>query len=78
MLFFDRALFPPHWRLEQRGHPALLIPVNAEGSDALFDAFAALPGLRTERMLQELQGAPHQAVVIWQKGAAVPAGITVH
>ena len=77
-LTLDRALVPAHWRLEQRGHPALLIPVNAEGSDALFDAFAALPGLRTERMLQELQGAPHQAVVIWQKGAAVPAGITVH
>ncbi len=77
-LSLDRALFPAHWRLEQLGQPALLIPVNAEGSDALFDAFAALPGLKTERMLQEMQGDPHQAVVIWQKPARAPVGVTLH
>ena len=77
-LTLDRQLFPAHWRLEQPGQPALLIPVNAAGSEALFDAFAALPGLKTERMLQELHATAHQAVVIWQKGSALPAGITVH
>nr|WP_216859451.1 hypothetical protein [Sulfitobacter aestuariivivens] len=77
-LSLDRSLFPAHWRLEQPGQPPVLIPVNAEGSDALFDAFASLPGLQTEHMLAELRATPHQAVVIWQKGAARPAGITVH
>ncbi len=77
-LTLDRQLFPAHWRLEQQGQPALLIPVNAAGADALFDAFATLPGLQTERMLQELHATPHQAVVIWQKSAMAPAGITLH
>ena len=77
-LSLDRALFPAHWRLEQLGQPAVLIPVNAAGSEALFDAFATLPGLKTERMLQELNATRHQAVVIWQKPARAPVGITLH
>jgi len=77
-LSLDRALFPAHWKLEQAGQPPLLIPVNAAGSEALFDAFATLSGLKTERMLAELNATPHQAVVIWQKPAKVPQGITLH
>ena len=77
-LSLDRQLFPAHWKLEQAGQPPLLIPVNAAGSEALFDAFATLSGLRTERMLQELHATRHQAVVIWQKPAKVPVGITLH
>lgn len=34
----------PHWRLKQTDGQALLIPHQAEGAAALYDAFAALPG----------------------------------
>lgn len=81
-LSLDRALFPAHWKLDQAGQAPLLIPVNAAGSEALFDAFATLPGLRTERMLQQMHAtqdqAPHQAIVIWQKPQVTPKGITLH
>ncbi|WP_415921825.1 hypothetical protein [Tateyamaria sp. SN6-1] len=68
-LTLDGTQHPAHWRLEQRGLPDVHIPVNADGADALFDAFASLPGLRTERMLSQLQAQPHSAVVIWQRRA---------
>ena len=68
-LTLDGTQHPAHWRLEQRGLPDVHIPVNADGSDALFDAFASLPGLRTERMLTQLQAQPHTAVVIWERRA---------
>lgn len=77
-LTLERAMFPAHWRLEQRGQPPLLIPVNAKGAEALFDAFATLPGLRTERMLQELHATRHQAVVIWQRGGLQVPKMLVH
>lgn len=67
-LSLERAMFPAHWRLDQPGQAPLLIPVNAAGSEALFDAFASLPGLKTERMLTELHATRHQAVVIWRRG----------
>lgn len=77
-LTLDGGMYPAHWRLVQRGHAPLLIPVNAAGSDALFDAFATLPGLKTERMLHTLNAKPHQAVVIWQRGPLRPAGAMLH
>lgn len=58
---------PVHWVLDQPGQPSLYIPINAAGADALFDAFAALPGIRTERMLAQMRQASAQAVVIWEK-----------
>lgn len=67
-LSLERSMFPAHWRLDQPGQSPLLIPVNAAGSEALFDAFATLPGLRTEHMLTELHATRHQAVVIWRRG----------
>ena len=60
---------PAHWRLEQPGLPDVMIPVDAEGADALFDAFASLPGLKTEHMLAQLKAAPDASVVIWQRAA---------
>ena len=68
-LTLDGTQHPAHWHLEQRGLPDLHIPVDADGADALFDAFATLPGLRTERMLAQLQAQPHVAVVIWERRA---------
>lgn len=69
-LVLDHTAQPAHWVLETNGHEPLQIPVNAEGSEALFDAFATLPGLKTERMLAELhRSGPHQ-VVIWERRPA--------
>ncbi|MEO0938980.1 MAG: hypothetical protein AAFY38_12575 [Pseudomonadota bacterium] len=74
----DRAQVPAHWQLDQKGMPSLLIPVNAAGSEALFDAFAALPGLRTERMLGELHAGAANAVVIWERHSLRPEGARLH
>ena len=41
--------------LVQPGQPPLQIPLTATGAEALFDAFATLPGIRTERMLREMR-----------------------
>lgn len=77
-LILDGNMFPAHWKLEQRGTATLLIPVNAAGSEALFDAFATLPGLRTERMLSTLKANRHQAVVIWERNTSRPEGALLH
>ena len=78
-LSLDRQMFPAHWRLEPRDDSApLLIPVNAAGSEALFDAFAALPGLRTERMLFELRKTRRDAVVIWERAPLRPPHVLLH
>ncbi len=61
------------WRLHQPGQAALVIPTNAEGAEALFDAFATLPGMRTGAMLHALNSraeAGDHPVVIWSSGAA--------
>jgi hypothetical protein len=66
-LALDPTARPAHWLLERAGAMPLCIPVNAEGAEALFDAFATLPGLRTERMLAELGGGASGPVVIWER-----------
>lgn len=77
-LTLEGAMFPAHWKLTQRDMPPLLIPVNAVGADALFDAFATLPGLRTEQMLKELNTTSHQTVVIWQSADMRPPNALLH
>ncbi|KIN70704.1 hypothetical protein Z945_3168 [Sulfitobacter noctilucae] len=78
-LTLDGRMFPAHWRLVQRGGDApLLIPVNAAGAEALFDAFATLPGLRTERMLTTLKADPQSAVVIWQRDPTQSSHALLH
>lgn len=42
-LVFDRG-GRPHWQLTQPPLPSVQIPLNTTGAEALFDAFAALPG----------------------------------
>ena len=64
--------------LSQSGAPDLHIPVNAEGAEALFDAFAALPGLRTEHMLAQMQRLPAFPTVIWQKAPPVTPAFRLH
>ena len=60
---------PPHWVLSQPGQADLYIPLNAEGAEALFDAFASLPGIKTEKMLAEMKRDHGQPVMIWQREA---------
>ncbi len=43
-----------YWHLRQTDGTALPIPVDATGSDALFDAFATLPGLDTGALVAAL------------------------
>lgn len=77
-LSLDKTVFPAHWRLHQPGQPEVLIPVNADGAEALFDAFATLPNLRTARMLQALQGQDKRLTVIWHREPSKNAQISVH
>lgn len=56
-LALDAGRRPPCWRLSQPGQPDLLIPLDAEGAEALFDVFAALPGIRTSKLVAEVQKA---------------------
>ncbi|WP_425043194.1 hypothetical protein [Primorskyibacter sp. S87] len=77
-LTLDPTGSPAHWVLEQPGHPPLMVPVNAEGADGLFDAFAILPGLRTERMLAELNGGAVHPVVIWERQSTRPSLARLH
>lgn len=56
----DRA-----WRLTGADGVPLDIPLNAKGAETLFDAFAALPGLDTGRMLVQMDQTHHTAVTIW-------------
>lgn len=46
----------------------LRIPLNAVGADALFDVFVRLDGIRTSRMLAQLNHRPEKQVVIWRAG----------
>ncbi len=66
-LELDPTMDPPHWCLTQIGAQTLYIPVDAEGADALFDAFSTLPGIKTESMLATMRGGAFHPVVIWQK-----------
>ena len=61
-----RSTITEHWRLSTAGGDALYIPSNAEGADALFDAFSALPGLKTERLVQARTQTDTRDIVIWQ------------
>ena len=78
LLRLDRRDTPPHWGLEQPGQPPLHIPLTAAGADQLFDAFATLPGLRTEHMLRQMQASGPQAVVIWQKPELRDSVVRLH
>ena len=46
------------WRLKQGDGQAILIPVDAAGAEALFDAFCALPGLSSADLLAALEPPP--------------------
>ena len=71
-LVIDRGARPAHWRIEQRGHPPLTIPVTARGADALFEVFVQLPGLTAQRLIAARRGPPQEQEV-WRRDDAAPA-----
>ena len=77
-LKLDPRARPAHWILSQPGQPELAIPLTAEGADALFDAFATLPGIRTEHMLAQMRRRSGQTVVIWQKPRTAASHLRLH
>lgn len=77
-LVLDPSARPAHWVLSQPGQPPLFIPVNATGAEALFDAFATLPGLKVERMLGQLKRTPPHPVVIWERHPMRPPHERLH
>ena len=66
-LSFDPTEFPPHWIIARETGPALHIPVNAEGSDALFDVFSSLPGLSPGRIASAARQQGTRPVVLWRR-----------
>lgn len=77
-LTLDPSGQPAHWVLSQPQAPDLHIPVTAEGAEALFDAFATLPGLRTEHMLTQMRRLPDHPTVIWQRHGPVTSSLRLH
>lgn len=69
-LTLDRNAKPAHWGLHQPGQPPLMIPVNAAGADALFDAFSTLPGLQTQKMLAGLSSTDTGILTVWASAQA--------
>lgn len=57
-----------HWRLKQADGQFLLIPASASGAEALFDAFAALPGIEMGRLAAALDGRA-DAQILWRRPA---------
>lgn len=74
----DGAVLPQHWILTTNTGETLQIPVNAEGVEALFDVFTALPGMRTERMLAELRAEASASKVLWQRRETAPQRRRLH
>lgn len=58
------------WLLRDMSGTHLMIPMNAEGSDALFDAFAAVRGLTASRVAEAARSRPETYTVIWARPAA--------
>lgn len=66
-LSLDPTEHPRHWVITHDGGPALHIPVNAEGADTLFDAFASLPGLSPGRVAATLKQDGTKPIVLWRR-----------
>jgi hypothetical protein len=55
----------PAWRLIGQDGTRLDVPVAAEGAQALYDIFAALPGIEMGRVLAALDAPVGQAQALW-------------
>jgi hypothetical protein len=65
-LSLDPTGRPMHWVLVPHRGEVLHIPVNAEGADVLFDLFSALPGIRTQQMLDLMAHPRGDPVTLWE------------
>jgi hypothetical protein len=54
------------WILSEPGQ-MLIVPVDAAGADALFDAFTTLPGLGGQHLLAARRGTRMGAQVLWRR-----------
>ncbi|RYH07287.1 hypothetical protein [Tropicimonas sp. IMCC6043] len=58
------------WRLRQADGQMLLVPMAAAGAAALYDHFAALPGMEAKALMSALQGAAPHGRRIWSRRIA--------
>lgn len=58
----------PVWRFTSPGE-VLVIPVNAEGTEALFEALSALPGVDMQAAIRASGGIPGAPVTVWRATA---------
>lgn len=61
------AMPVPHWVLSDVNGQVVEIPVNAEGAEDLYDAFATLPNINMQATVDVLSRTSTERVVIWQK-----------
>ena len=66
------------WQLDQAGLATIYIPVTAKGTDHLFDAFATLPGLKIENMVQKLTQDSSKTILIWERNDISSSKIYLH
>lgn len=67
MLALSLSADAQYWLVESRDGTVLAIPRAASGHEALFDAFAALPGLDMARLLRLVaQGPAPRARLVWR------------
>lgn len=60
------------WRLKSQDGQALLVPIDAAGNAALFDAFAALPQMDSAALIAAIAAKPATAAgtqTLWRRGA---------
>ena len=62
------AMVPPQtWELTDVRGARFRIPADAEGTEALFDAFSALPGMSTARLASVGRAKPVARTTVWEK-----------
>lgn len=74
----DKRSKPAHWLLVPGEGAPLSIPIDAEGTDALFDAFSGVSGLSTQRMLQALNSDGSDRIVIWRREDVQARALALH
>jgi hypothetical protein len=59
----------PSWLLLSRASGPLRIPLDATGSEKLFDVFTKLKGIRIGNVVEQVQQMPSHQVVIWRRNS---------
>jgi len=74
----DGTQHPAHWHLRSDRGEDVLVPVNADGAERLFDAFASLPGLRMDRDVPNFDTVRGRTIVIWRRDKSATAQRSLH